>query len=633
MSMQSEGRRQNAECGIGENPDSGIRDKGLGRRGLRLLSRNCEIRRIPESESEVTARREPRPIGRAKLLLSRIQPPAAVATGQLSWADKVGGPVARIFHYRFKFLTVRNLISPSAARTYDYVSVNSLQCGNRGHGPASPRPLSSEWSAWSCLPAGRPYAGKVTARQEPRPTGLGHLSHIGSPVRLFRCHFHHSIHSTTTYYIKLVQISHGEKFGERKDIMSHKGKIARLPLAIREQLNRRLQDGEIGRDLVVWLNSVPEVQAVLKAEFGERPVNEPNLSDWKAGGYEDWLVHPDTMERVNQLVANAKELGGASQTPLSELLMTCLAARYVVELGRLTGPRTPREGTRPTAEAEGEGGCDLEGRDSRRKAAFPDREAEGNGGCDLERLRKICRDVLALRRLDLAAQRLRIEREAADREMRKEEEERKEKLLKAEQNRRMVQSGRQALRAAGHHLPYDPSIDDEAQMQKEVAVADLRRVRDKLAALQARLLKDMERQEKYDQEMEEFEQAEEEKLAREADTAKEGEKLAGESEAAGAAAEGQPVGAQGEQVGGAQSSPLRKKRSKAEAKGAGEKMVAVAPEVAAQDDSGQSNKGELRKIKATKGKLGMPKAESMSKSLAKELRDAKILAGMLKEGE
>src|SRR6266481_6399545 len=259
-----------------------------------------------------------------------------------------------------------------------------------------------------CLPAGRPYAGKVTARQESRPTGWGwlRLRHIGSPVRRLRCQFNHSIHSTTTYYINSVRISHGEKFEERKDIMSHKGKIARLPLAIREQLNRRLQDGEIGRDLVVWLNSAPEVQAVLKAEFGERPVNEPNLSDWKAGGYEDWLVHQDTMEQVNQLVANAKELGGASQTPLSELLMTCLAARYVVELGRLTVARTPREGTRPTA------------------------EAEGDGGCDLERLRKICRDVLALRRLDLAAQRLRIEREAADREMRKDEEERKEKLLK-----------------------------------------------------------------------------------------------------------------------------------------------------------------------------------------------------------
>src|SRR5260370_42154511 len=108
------------------------------------------------------------------------------------------------------------------------------------------------------------------------------------------------------------------------------------------------------------------------------------------------------MQQVNQLVANAKELGGASNTPLSELLATCLAARYVVELGRLTAPGTPREGTRPTTEAEGDNGCELEGRNSRLKAAFPEREAEGNGGCDLERLRQSCRDVLALRRLDPA---------------------------------------------------------------------------------------------------------------------------------------------------------------------------------------------------------------------------------------
>src|SRR6266571_2526049 len=267
--------------------------------------------------------------------------------------------------------------------------------------------------------------------------------------------------------------------------MTHKGKIARLPLAIREQLNRRLQDGEIGRDLVVWLNSAPEVQAVLKAEFGERPVNEPNLSDWKAGGYEDWLVHQDTMEQVNQLVANAKELGGASQTPLSELLMTCLAARYVVELGRL-------------------------------KAAFPEREAEGNGGCDLERLRKICRDVLALRRLDLAAQRLRIEREAADREMRKDEEERKEKVLQAERDHQNWKKRRQWVRDAGVHVPFDPSVDDPADMRTESPAEALKRQTDKLAALHAKLEKDYKRGEEIDREMEEYEQAEEEKLAREA---------------------------------------------------------------------------------------------------------------------
>src|SRR6266704_6524752 len=68
--------------------------------------------------------------------------------------------------------------------------------------------------------------------------------------------FSHAIHSTTNYYIKSCQISHGETFEESRVIMSRFGKIARLPLDTREQLNRRLQDGEIGKDLVGWLNSV-----------------------------------------------------------------------------------------------------------------------------------------------------------------------------------------------------------------------------------------------------------------------------------------------------------------------------------------------------------------------------------------
>src|SRR6266700_3949844 len=508
--------------------------------------------------------------------------------------------------------------------------------GRESHGSASP-------------PAPLHRMERVAAGRE-RSYRLGRLRlrHIGSPVRRFRCQFSHSTHSTTTYYIKSVQISHGEKFEERKDIMSHKGKIARLPLAIREQLNRRLQDGEIGRDLVVWLNSAPEVQAVLKAEFGERPVNEPNLSDWKAGGYEEWLVHQDTMEQVNQLVANAKELGGASQTPLSELLTTCLAARYVVELWRLTGPRTPREGTRPTAEAEGDGGCGTEGRDSRLKAAFPEREAEGNGGGDLERLRKLCRDVLALRRLDLAAQRLRIEREAADREMRKEEEERKEKLLKAEQDHRDWKESRQWMRDAGMYVPNDPRVDDPADMRTESPVEGLKRERDKLAALHAKLVKDLERREEREKEEELAEEAERSRRsARRKAARKAGAKGAGKTVAA-VAPDVEPQGGTGQSnkgelskikaddelpVGGTQSSPLGEEGPKGGAEDAGRTVAPVAPEVAAQDDSGQSNKGELRKIKASKGKLSMPKAESMSKSLAKELREARILAGMLKEGE
>ncbi|MGO8676222.1 MAG: hypothetical protein ACLQVX_10175 [Limisphaerales bacterium] len=43
--------------------------------------------------------------------------------------------------------------------------------------------------------------------------------------------------------------------------MTPNGKIARLPLAIRQQLNLRLQNGELAQDLLSWLNQLPEVQA------------------------------------------------------------------------------------------------------------------------------------------------------------------------------------------------------------------------------------------------------------------------------------------------------------------------------------------------------------------------------------
>jgi len=50
--------------------------------------------------------------------------------------------------------------------------------------------------------------------------------------------------------------------------MTRLGKIARLPRGIREELNRRLADGEVGRSLLEWLNALPEVTTALAAHFG-----------------------------------------------------------------------------------------------------------------------------------------------------------------------------------------------------------------------------------------------------------------------------------------------------------------------------------------------------------------------------
>ena len=71
--------------------------------------------------------------------------------------------------------------------------------------------------------------------------------------------------------------------------LSRNGKIARLPKPIREELNRRLDQGAPGGPLLQWLNSLPEVQAVLAADFGGRPINKQSLSQWRHGGYAEWL--------------------------------------------------------------------------------------------------------------------------------------------------------------------------------------------------------------------------------------------------------------------------------------------------------------------------------------------------------
>jgi hypothetical protein len=42
--------------------------------------------------------------------------------------------------------------------------------------------------------------------------------------------------------------------------MTRKGKIARLPRHVRDELNHRLDDGESSTHLVIWLNSLEEVQ-------------------------------------------------------------------------------------------------------------------------------------------------------------------------------------------------------------------------------------------------------------------------------------------------------------------------------------------------------------------------------------
>jgi len=85
--------------------------------------------------------------------------------------------------------------------------------------------------------------------------------------------------------------------------MQRKGKIARLPRALRHELNRRLADNEDGGVTLNWLNALPEVKAVL----------------------------------ARDLAADAEELDAATNGKLLDGMATALSVRYAATLASWDG--------------------------------------------------------------------------------------------------------------------------------------------------------------------------------------------------------------------------------------------------------------------------------------------------------
>src|SRR5262245_28936377 len=67
-------------------------------------------------------------------------------------------------------------------------------------------------------------------------------------------------------------------------------KIGQCPRHIREELNCRMDQAQSGKRILQWLNSLPEVKAILAEKFEGKPVNKQNLSDWKQTGFRNWQL-------------------------------------------------------------------------------------------------------------------------------------------------------------------------------------------------------------------------------------------------------------------------------------------------------------------------------------------------------
>jgi hypothetical protein len=152
------------------------------------------------------------------------------------------------------------------------------------------------------------------------------------------------------------------------------GKIARLPDSIREELNQRLQNNERGKSLIKWLNSLPEVQALLKDHFDGKPINDQNLTEWRKGGFDDWQMRQGAL-KLAQNLGDENSLGDKSLTAdFSEKLARWLILRFAAAAQNLA-------------------------------ASEPDPRRQWH------RLHELCADVSRLRRGDLYLQRLTLQRD------------------------------------------------------------------------------------------------------------------------------------------------------------------------------------------------------------------------------
>ena len=122
--------------------------------------------------------------------------------------------------------------------------------------------------------------------------------------------------------------------------MARNGKIARLPLHIRTELNQRLSEGEPGLKLVAWLNRLEPVRSMLKDLSGPRTITEQNLSEWRSGGYQDWLRYEEARQFTEDL---AEQAGGLDEAADGKGISDRFAALLAVDMARLAKKFLERE--------------------------------------------------------------------------------------------------------------------------------------------------------------------------------------------------------------------------------------------------------------------------------------------------
>ena len=105
--------------------------------------------------------------------------------------------------------------------------------------------------------------------------------------------------------------------------MTHarKGKVAHLPAAIRENINRMLYDGKTGKQIIAWLD---QQEAHDVNGFGS-DISDSNISQWRAGGYQDWLKSESQMEGIRKRAELSLRMAQAAGGSLAQSIVARIA--------------------------------------------------------------------------------------------------------------------------------------------------------------------------------------------------------------------------------------------------------------------------------------------------------------------
>jgi hypothetical protein len=99
---------------------------------------------------------------------------------------------------------------------------------------------------------------------------------------------------------------------------ARKGKIATLPAKIRDEVNRRLHDGGQAKEILARLNADKDVLRILDEKWHEQPITAQNLSEWRAGGYQDWLSRNERADHIKTLANYSLQLAQAAGGSITE---------------------------------------------------------------------------------------------------------------------------------------------------------------------------------------------------------------------------------------------------------------------------------------------------------------------------